>query len=68
MATVGVIGRREPDEPGVRLAGAAELGRPGLAGGRDAGHLRPGRELPPDVALDGLPHRVADRLGVARRR
>ena len=48
------IGRREPDEPRVRLALAAQLGGPGLAGGRDAGDLRPGRELPAELALDRL--------------
>ena len=37
-----VLGRREPDEPRVRLARAAELGRPGLAGRRS----RPGPSRP----------------------
>ena len=40
------LGRGEPDEPRVRLARAAQLGRAGLAGGGHAGDLRPGGELP----------------------
>ena len=48
MATVGCLGRREPDEPRVRLARATELGRARLAGRGDARDLRAGRELPPE--------------------
>ena len=39
MATCGCLGRREADEPRVRLARAAELGRAGLAGRRHARDL-----------------------------
>ena len=63
IATFGCLGRREADEPRVRLARAAELGRPRLAGGRDARDLGAGRELrgraSPSTACD---HRRVDRL------
>ena len=45
MATRGRLGRGEPDEPRVRLAAAAELGRAGLAGGRHARDLGARGEL-----------------------
>ena len=48
IATFGVVGRGEPDEPRVRLAGAAELGRARLAGRRHARDLGARRELPPE--------------------
>ena len=60
-----VLDRREPDEPRVRLAGAAELGRARLAGGRHARHRRPRRELAPEIALDRL---AASRPGSPPRR
>ena len=39
IATFGVVGRREADEPRVRLGRPAELGRAALARRADAGDL-----------------------------
>ena len=64
MAISRRLGRGEADEPGVRLARAAELGRAGLAGGRHAGDLGPGGEALAEVALDGLGHRLGDGVGI----
>src|SRR3990170_131602 len=53
---------REANEPGVRFALAAELGRAALAGGGHAGHLRRTREAAAQAALHGLLHGPRDRL------
>ena len=63
---LGVVDRGEPDEPGMRLAGPAELGRPGLAGRRDPRHRGSGREEPPVAALDRLHHGLLDDRVVPR--
>src|SRR3989337_639490 len=57
---------RETNEPGVRFALAAELGRAALAGGGHAGHLRRTRDAAGQAALHGLLHGPRRRLPLPR--
>ena len=67
IAILRMVDGSEPDEPRVRRAAAAELGRARTCPRSGCpGTFAPGRELPPDRALDRALHRLGDRGGVAR--